>query len=409
MEVVNYFITQTSVWIAPLFYATAPIWAVLITGYLAVVMWMRYIWTKSIQETGSVLLEIKLPKEILKSPRAMELVFIALHQKGNATFIEAFWGGKITPWYSLELVSIGGDVHFFVWTHPKMRAIIETQIYAQFPTVEVFEVEDYTKDVMHDPGTRSMWGTYFKLTKPDPFPIKTYVDYGLDTDPKEEFKIDPMASVIEYLGSLRPGEQAWIQILIKAHKKQKVTDGRVFTKENWENEAKEQIAKIKKDATPAPTGDAPVRPDLTKAQTEQIAAIERSIDKFAFDTVIRAFYIADNDAFNGVNIPGLIGSFKQYSSNTLLNGFGLGWLTDFDYPWQDFRGIRRKRDERKMLDAYKRRSIFYPPYKEFNAKPFVLTTEELATIFHFPGSGVQTPTFKRVLSKKAEAPSNLPL
>lgn len=410
MEVINYFITQTNNLLLPFVQATAPLWSMLLFGYIGVTVWMTYIRTKKIQDTGSVLLEIKLPKEVLKSPRAMELVLVALYQKGNANLIETYWDGKFIPWYSLELVSIGGEVHFFIWTQPKMREIIETQIYAQFPTVEIFEVDDYTKDVKHNNDSRGMWGTYFKLTKADPFPIKTYVDYGLDTDPKEEFKIDPMATVVEYLGSLKKGEQAWIQILIQAHKKQEFKDGRLFTKDDWGKEGKMEIDKIRAEATPPKVAgnDFPGFPNPTKGQVEQIAAIERSLDKFAFETGIRAFYIAENDSFNEVNIPGLIGCFKQYSSNTMLNGFKLGWFTDFDYPWQDFRRMRRNRDERMMLDAYKRRSFFYSPYKHFHSKPFILTTEELATIFHFPGSTVATPTFKRVLSKKVEAPSNLP-
>jgi len=44
-----------------------------------------------------------------------------------------------------------------------------------------------------------------------------------------------------------------------------------------------------------------------------------------------------------------------------------------------------------------------------NGKPYILTTEELATIYHFPGSVSTTPNLNRVPSKKAEAPSNLPL
>jgi len=38
----------------------------------------------------------------------------------------------------------------------------------------------------------------------------------------------------------------------------------------------------------------------------------------------------------------------------------------------------------------------------------VLNTEELATVFHFPGSVAQTSGIGRIEAQKAEPPSNLP-
>jgi hypothetical protein len=58
------------------------------------------------------------------------------------------------------------------------------------------------------------------------------------------------------------------------------------------------------------------------------------------------------------------------------------------------------------LEACKRRSYFYEP---FVGTPFVLNSEELATIFHFPGQAVPTPSLTRIQSKKSGAPSNLPI
>jgi len=105
------------------------------------------------------------------------------------------------------------------------------------------------------------------------------------------------------------------------------------------------------------------------------------------------------------NIYSLLGAFRQYSSNE-LNGFGVSHATSYDYPWQDYKDIRATKLKKKIFDAYKRRSYFYLPYKK---KPFVLNAEELATIYHFPGGVAETPTFGRVVSKKAEPPANLPI
>ena len=40
--------------------------------------------------------------------------------------------------------------------------------------------------------------------------------------------------------------------------------------------------------------------------------------------------------------------------------------------------------------------------------PKVMTTEELATMFHLPGKVAVTPTLGRIPSTRGEAPPNLP-
>lgn len=395
------------------FYIFAPVWAPILFGFIFFELWIRYIRLHFIAKQGSVLLEIKLPKEVTKSPLAMEIVLTAMYQGGASHYIETFWLGKVRPWFSLELASIDGQVHFYIWCQPKMKNIVESQIYAQFPDVEIYEVQDYSLNFNYDPAKNSMWATYFvkgKKEGKDFYPIKTYVDYGLDKDPKEEFKIDPLTAVLEYLGSIKKGEQVWIQILIQAHRKEDLkNDGRFFKKPTWEDAAKAEIAKIKEEATVKKEGsDYPGFPNLTKGQTETISAIERSVSKFTFETTIRGIYMATNESFNGANVPGLIGSVRQYGSNT-LNLLKLGKFSDFDYPWEDFRNVRKDTIKRRMLEAYKMRSFFWPPYKNYRSKTYVMTTEELATIYHFPGSVATTPTIQKSASRKAEPPSNLPI
>ena len=97
---------------------------------------------------------------------------------------------------------------------------------------------------------------------------------------------------------------------------------------------------------------------------------------------------------------------KQYNSNTLNEFTPTRYVYGFQYPWEDYKGLRQDRQRRRVFDAYRRRSYFHYPYK---TQPFVLNTEELATMFHFPGATVQTPTVARVPSKKSEAPSDLPI
>ncbi|PIQ66732.1 MAG: hypothetical protein CO184_01780 [Candidatus Zambryskibacteria bacterium CG_4_9_14_3_um_filter_40_16] len=387
-----------------------PLWLPIVLFSLFIQTWLRYVRTKWIMEQKTILLEIKLPKEIFKSPAAMEVIISTFAQPSTGNYIDVFLKGRIRQWFSLELVSIGGQVKFFIWTQEKSKNYIESQIYAQYPTVEIHEVPDYSLDVIFEPKKISVFGAQLKLNKADAYPIKTYVDYGLDKSAEEEEKIDPITPVMEYLGSLKAGEQAWIQILIQAHRSEGLKDARIFKKQDWKDAAKKEIKKmVEKEAYVKGAEDKPASfLQLTSTQLETVKAIERSLSKQAFDTMIRVVYLAETEAFNSANVGGLMGSFKQFGSNN-LNSFGVGWNVGYDYPWEDFKGIRSLKNQRQIIDAYKRRSFFNIPYRNFHGKPFILTTEELATIFHFPGGVAQTPTFSRIAAKKSEAPFNIPI
>ncbi len=393
----------------------SPVVLVCILGYIFWHLWVRYIRAKFFMAQKYVLLEIRLPKEMFKSPLAMELFLTSLHQtSGEGTWYARYWLGKTRVWFSLEMISVEGQVKFYIWMRAGSRIFTESSLYAQFPGIEIHESEDYSLSVHFDPAKLELEAFELQLTKEDAYPIKTYMDYGLDKDPKEEFKVDPLVPLLEYLGSLGPNQQAWIQIMIRAHKKEQRKHGHLWKKTDaWKDEAEDLINKIM--MRDAKTKLAEVNPEtgyskmpmLSDADKDLLAALARSITKQAFDVGIRCIYMAEKGFFNPTGKGGMISCWKQFSTEH-LNGLkpnGLIWHEKFDYPWQDYSNARKNYNSVRALMAYKRRSYFYAP---FSHKPFVLNTEELATIFHFPGNVAATPTLTRVPSKKAEAPSNLP-
>lgn len=391
---------------------SAPVWVPLLLAALWIDIYMTYKQRQWIQAQGSVLLEIRLPREMLKSPVAMELFLNHLNQTGVGSYIDVYLKGRVRNWFSLELVSIDGVVHFYIWMQKNYRNRVEAQLYAQFPNIEVHEAADYTLGIHRDPARLSIgWAGQFALTKADAYPIKTYVDYGLDKDPKEEFKNDPLIAVLEYLGNLKKGEQAWIQILIQGHIKEGLKYLRVYTKPDWRSSIEKEIKEILKKGVFKPEDDKTIdsTKHLSQGQKDVIQAIERTSSKPAFDVMIRGLYFAEKEAFNATNIGGIIGTMTQYNSPS-LNGFFPKFHTgSLEYPWQDPFKKKRVEIETGILESYKRRSFFNPPFKNFNGKAFILTTEELATIFHFPGTVAATPTLPRIPSRKSEAPSNLPI
>jgi hypothetical protein len=271
-------------------------------------------------------------------------------------------------------------------------------------------------------------GTNFVLTGADFLPLKTYVDYGLDGNPKEEYKIDPITPMLEFLGSIKQGEQIWYQILFRSDK---------FV--NWKAEAKEEVkAMMKRDDKQKETEEAKAFSEgkLTFGEKEKIKIIERSVSKNGFEVFIRSMYMADKDKFDGNKVSSFMGMLKSFGSGS-FNGFAPQDDTSFVFPWQDNKKgskLNKKKDRmfkvfvlrlygdyldifdsfslsyeiNSRIDKLLRHGIKYNKAAAGKSK-FILNTEELATLFHFPGSTASAPSLKRISSTKSEPPSNLPI
>src|SRR3989344_5270797 len=99
-----------------------PLWLPILLGYMFWETWMRYIRYLFFVNTKVILLEVRLPREIMKSPQAMELALNGFYiTSGESTWINRYWEGKTRPWFSLEIVSMGGYVKFMIWTRENAR------------------------------------------------------------------------------------------------------------------------------------------------------------------------------------------------------------------------------------------------------------------------------------------------
>ncbi len=380
-------------------------------------LWVQYKQAEFLAKQNYVLLEIKVPREIHKSPRAMEFCIAGMHQTSQEkNWYEKIWKGQMRAEFSMEIVSIDGNIHFFIRARKSFKNQIEGNLYSQYPGIEVHEVPDYTLPFLYNPEVQTFWASEFKLAKESVFPIKTYIDYGMDDNPKEEHKIDPLTPFIEFIGSLPRGNQVWLQIIVRAHKAEDKDPkgGPKLVDLKWEKDAQVQIDKIINAAKGEKDKDGKLIPgtgrQLTEVEKETVSAVARSISKKGFDVGMRLVYTAPKDVFAPSNLAGIIGGITHFNSH--LNGFAPTNGSDerYSHPliaWKKRSEKTRNAERQDMLDAYKRRAYFYTPFKR--KEIFVLNTEELATLFHLPGGVSNTPTFARIPSKKAEAPSNLPM
>jgi hypothetical protein len=327
--------------------AVAPVVLVVFLGSIFWKLWKEYVRSKAILEKKYTVLELKLPKDTWKSPKAMEVFLTALHNSSDGSTYNKYWKGETRPWFSLELISVEGIVKFLIWTEDARKQGVMSALYSQFPEIEIKEVPDYAKSVHFDPNEIRIWAAEFKLAnKKSAYPIKTYVDYGLDKDPKEEFKVDPMLPLIEFLGSVGPNQQIWMQILVQAHvDKNRRKKGKFFEYEDaWKEEAKEEIntilmrdAKTKVAGVKDEATGFTKLPSISDVERETAEAIERRIMKLPFDVGIRFLYIAKKDIFNTPFGVGGINSNMKHFNYEHLNGFksnGDKWHPSIGDPWQ---------------------------------------------------------------------------
>lgn len=393
-------------------FGTTPIWLPFVLIGAAYQTWVRYVRSLWISGRDPVLLEIKLPREVFKSPRAMETVLGAFWQtSGETDFIKRLWVGRVRPWFSLEIASFGGEIHFYVWSWGMYRNVVETAIYSQFPDVEIHTVEDYASKLQYDPARYDGFVNDFKLAKSGVYPIPSYIDAELDKDPKEEFKVDPLGYMFEYLSALKPHEQVWVQLILRSNK----VSGNVFFPTNdakkFTEDVEKEIKKIREQAVPEEQRESTFRfPNPSWLQKQQMEAIERHAGKNMFDVSARGIYIADTTKGSvvGPNIGTLRFLWKPLGSDHLneLGPDNSGGHNIFNYPWQDFQSKYKQFLMRRFIDAYRRRSAFYPPW---SAAINIMSVESIATLWHFPSSTIASPGLDRIPAKKAAPPSNLPM
>lgn len=377
---------------------------------------------KSTHEFKMVMYEMRIPREIRKSPRAMEQVLMALGALRNSAgdLQEYWWDGEITKWFTFEMVSFGGEVRFFVRGYYKQRALIEAAFFSYYPDVELVEVppeDDYVNLLpeglpeMEQQGY-DIWGTEMVLLRDEAYPIRTYIEFE---SPAEEKEYDPISAFLEVLGKAKKEEIVGIQILAAPkestwHKKWK---GLV---ENL-RERRERTKNVREDQTQI-VSRALMR---TPGETDVLKAVENNLSKPAFNTLIRFVYLSPKTIFyDSYARRGLTGAFNQYSALD-LNGFVQNYTVSTRtriWNWPHFFPItRNKRRKAKMLYNYRHREM--PPETfvgrlltsglfswNFASRTSTLNVESLATLFHPPTYLVLTaPHLRRVESKKAAPPA----
>ncbi|HNP75273.1 MAG TPA: hypothetical protein PKL09_02795 [bacterium] len=382
-----------------------------------------------------ILLAIDIPKNNEQSTQAVENIFVALAgAQSSGNLIDRYWHGKIQESFSFELVGLEGYVQFLVRTPSHFRDLVEAAIYSQYPEAEITEVEDYTADYYDHERNKAkiefphdkynLWGTEFVLVKDYPYPFRTYSEF--ENTFSQSFA-DPMANLLEVLGRFGPGEQLWLQLVVTPQKP------------GWGEKAKKIVKEMKGESYSPPETimDKAVKPvnwlgttvntvvssliggegagsakkdddqwkmfKLSPGERQVFERVQRKLSKHSFRVKFRVVYLADKEVFNKPKgVAAVIGSIQQFNSAD-ANGFKPGdkTKTAADYFRVKARVAAR---QNKIFKYFCQRSNYYGE----SVSNMFLSSEELATLWHFPLMTVKPPAIEKISSRKVVPPSRLP-
>ncbi|MBU1563716.1 MAG: hypothetical protein ABII95_00225 [Patescibacteria group bacterium] len=424
---------------------------------MATSLWYRYTRNKIEQKKKWILLELIPPRDIVKTPYGMEQFFSGIHGVvGGKNWLDRNIKGSVFDYFSLEMISQSGSIHFYVRTLEEFRDLVEAHIYGQYPETEIRQTADYINSVPEKLPNENydVFGTEFIFLKENAYPIRTYVEFEKDAA-IEEKRVDPMASLLEIFGKLKNGEQIWVQTLVKPtfdnwKKEAEEIRNKLFKRDKEKKEGlikKEMVAW--KDATrtvarqviigdilegSSENKDDPRWKSLLDPRTVQekdvITAIEDKMTKLGSEVIIRYVYLAPRDIYRADEIrKAIMGYYKQFNTQH-LNGFqnnsrltpGAG----VDY-WFEFKTLRNMYRRKEVFTNYRTRffaqhsdvipwlkPVFFERLPILNwlfirSKPMVLNIEELASVFHFPAVTVKAPLTPKVESSRREPPIGLPI
>ncbi|HEY8886599.1 MAG TPA: type IV secretion system DNA-binding domain-containing protein [Candidatus Microsaccharimonas sp.] len=351
---------------------------------LAFLTWRNYRKVEAgVPDVESDLLILEIPKTNDKQELAAEQLFASLHGILRDKS-ELKLNNGIQEHLSFEVASVNGQIRFYAWVPKPLRSFVESQIYSQYPTVQIRDAEeDY---VAHEREHSVIYTSEIILTDNEVLPIKTF----------QNFEVDPLAGITGTLAKLeQTGEEIWIQILVRP-----IAD-------DWHKQSEGWIKGVKAGKTslfggngggaaffggifealwkpPEESAKTAAPKELSDRTKTRIAEAEKKATKLGYKVKIRLAYLGEDQVSARQRMQAIVGTFKQYNS-TNLNGFK---VASASFKTED-------------LAKYRQRA--------FGRDGFILNIEELASVFHLPHTNVETPNIVWASSKTAEPPAKLPV
>jgi TraM recognition site of TraD and TraG len=282
--------------------------------------------------------------------------------------------------FSFEVVASQNKIAFYVATPKESARYIEQQIHAHYPEASIEEIEDYNS---FSPDTQVAAG-YLRTKKAFFFPIKTY----------QKMEVDPMNSIINVMSKLSKDESISIQYVVRSatpdwHSRAKKVVSKIIEKNSVSQGLKssspltEALSLLSITSSKPKDPNAPIK-TLTEVEREMVKAMEDKNSKSGLDVNIRVVVCAKTKIQAKLYLDNISSSFSEYNNYSYGNNFS------------------------RLIDSGEKLVQDFI-YRRFQEKiGFLLNTEELASIFHFPLKYTETPNILWLTAKTAPAPAEVP-
>jgi len=366
-----------------------PVWLILILVLLGsvatVLLIFRYIrYNMNLERSYSmVFLDIRVPKKESKEDRDVEgeqystqKDFKEISGGIMTQFFESLYSIYTGRWerifkaqefLSFEYAVIDAQVHFFIVCPRSIVSHVEKLLTSFYPEAYVDKVDDYNIFQSKSKVTSA----YIVPTQPNWVPIRTF----------EQMKSDPINSIINSLSKIEKGSGAAIQIMVRPRKNGWQKKGREEAKNIFSNKTSSGFTwlnpltwarlvfelLLKGDKIVENMDSDGVSTRTTPVTDEEVKAIEQKNANVGFDAIIRLVSSAPTKSESALNLDHMISAFSQYS-------FSRG--NDLDYT--------RWHNRKWLISNFIFRNFRRGLYQWLSRTRFLLSCEELASLFHVP-------------------------
>ncbi len=259
---------------------------------------------------------------------------------------------------SLEIFGYKQYAYFYVVVPNNLYALIEGLVYSTYPGCEIKETRDYCENSV-DKGLKFS-GTKLKLRKSDIYPIMDYSD----------FEVDSLSGLFSVISKIYQDEQIWIQILTSPKEDNWIYHlarrFRMFTNKIKRVFRLKNYMRLK---------------SRKEFFAEEKSSFIKKTESHPFKFEIRIACFADHQQKTVARLEAITKAFYQFNK-------------------VDYNEFIRTRitSKQSFIDHYRKRSL---------SDSQLLSVKELASLYHFPNAD-HVPHVVHVLSKKAEAPQDVP-